>query len=217
MRRSRRCCGLAAVLLALAWPSSVAASSGDDGAYGRLDGDLAFGLDVGVSEAFPGESIAGRLTTSYLHSAGVYAQYNDSLGLQAQPTARSIVAGVELRPLFLARFGSDLEQGPAYLDLLIDSLGIALGTYGVALPAQDCDESGLGCWRAGLELGAGLELPLLPHADGPFIALRCAWRWPTSSRNAEPTAIDVPRGMLSLSLGYRLVVMSHLVDAGDRR
>jgi hypothetical protein len=213
--RSLRLGGLGAVLPVLLLPGWAAAGSDGDGAYGRLSGDLGFALDVGVSETFPGESLASRLATSYLSSAGVYVQYNDSLGLQAQPTARSMAAGVELRPLFLIRFGSDLEQGPACLDLLIDSLGIGVGTYGVALPAQDCSESGLGCWRAGFELGTGIELPLLPHADGPFIALRYAWRWPVSPRVAEPTAIDAPRGMLSLGLGYRVLVSSHLVDPED--
>ena len=171
----------------------------------------------GASEAFPGESLAGRLSASYLHTAGVYGRYDDSLGLQFEPTARSVGAGVELRPLFLARFGGDLEQGPAYFDLFVDSLSIALGAYGAALSADDCSGTGLDCWRVGVELGAGVELPLLPHADGPFIALRGGGRWPAGPRGAEATAIDRPGGMVSLSLGYRLVVMTHLVDAGDRR
>jgi hypothetical protein len=197
----------------LAW----AIGDAEDGVYGRLDGDLSLGLDVGVSEAFPGESIAGRLTTAYLHSAAVYAQYNDSFGLQSQPTARSLGSGVELRPLFLVRFGGDMEQGPATLDLLLDSLAVGLGIYGTALPAAQCAGTGLDCWRTGLELGAGLELPLLPEIAGPFIAVRGCWRWPTSSRPVEPTVIDSPGGMLTLSIGYRLVVMTHLVDARDAR
>jgi hypothetical protein len=218
--RRHHALGVALVLLAalgLHGPEALAANDADDGAYGRLAGDLALSLQVGMSEAFPGESLAGRLGASYLHTAGVYAQYDDSLGLRFEPTARSVGAGVELRPLFLPRFGSDLEQGPAYLDLFIDSLCIALGVYGAASSTDECNGSGLDCWRVGLELGAGVELPLLPQADGPFIALRGSGRWPTTPHGAETTAIDRPGGMVSLGLGYRLVVMTHLVDAGDRR
>jgi hypothetical protein len=215
--RSRRLA--LAALLGISWcmpKAAEAAPSTDDGSYGRFDGDMAFALEVGVHEAFPGETMAGRLTTMYLHSAGTYVQYNESFGLARQDLGRSIAGGIEIRPLFMARFGTDLEHGPALLDLFVDSLGIGLGLYAAALSPDVCSDSGLDCWRMGLELGVGVELPLLGHADGPFVGLRGAWRWPTGTAPlGNLTDLDEPGGMVGLTLGYRLTALTHLADAGD--
>ncbi len=208
--------------LAVAVLSAPAAAAADDGVYGRLDGDLALSLELGISEALRfdgggdgaawGESLAARFGVHYLQTVVLYAHYNDALGVEAQPLARALSGGVELRPLFLGRWGQGLERGPAHLDLLLDSIGLGLGVYGAWLRPSDC---GAGCPDHGMETSLGFELPLLPQANTPFIALRGAVRW---SLRAPQTmeAMPSPTGLLTLSLGYHHLFETHLVDAGDR-
>jgi hypothetical protein len=206
--------GSCALVIALASPTVVMAA---DGAYGRLDGDLAFSIEAGVSEAWPGESLATRGRALYLQTAGVFVQYDDALGVDVQPLARSLVAGLELRPLFLARFAEDLERGPAMVDLWLDSFGIGLGVYRSWHNEGYCNPPGdlRPCRDLGMELSTGFELPLLPHHDGPFLGLRIALRW---SLDEQSAAFDgpAPSSLTTLSLGYRHLFDLHLVDAADR-
>lgn len=196
------------------------APSGDevlagDGVYGRFDGDLHLALEAGVAASFPGEAVAGRLGALHLHTVEAWGQYEDSLGAGGQPIARAVSFGVALRPLFLPRFSEDLERGPAWLDLLVDSLSLGIGVYGAARPEDRCEHPRARCWLWGLQLATGLELPLLGRADGPFLALRGALRWPEAPAEAGPHDDAAPTGQLGLSLGYRLTLPAHLVDAGD--
>jgi hypothetical protein len=160
-----------------------------------------------------------RLGCHYLHTVGLYGQYDDRVGSHAPRLARSLAFGIEVRPLFLPRFASDLEQGPAWLDLWADSLGLDLGVVAAAVPGDDCAEPSQPCWHPGLQLGFGMELPLLARAQGPFVGLRGALRWPTEriSSEQERSPLGRPSATLSLSLGYRLLLRAHLVDAGDGR
>jgi len=197
-----------------------AVAAGADGAYGRLDGDLGLAVAVGVSEAFPGESLAARGGALYLQSAGIFVQYDDGLGMAAQPMARSLVAGLEVRPLFLGRFASDLEQGPAVLDLWLDSWSLGLGVLHVwggddcgAAPDDPAPERV--CGGFGMEGSTGFELPLLPRHDGPFVGLRLALRWPGDTGSAAVEAPG-PTTLVTLTLGYRHLLDVHLVDAADR-
>jgi len=186
---------------------------GNDGAYGRFDGDLTLSLEVGVSEtlsqSIEGESIAARAGASYLQTIGLYAQYNDSLGLRAVPMRRAISGGIEVKPLFLGRWSQNLEQGPALLDLWLDSFALGMGIYGAWLqPCQSCTDHGM-------ELSIGMELPLLAHASAPFIALRGAARW---SLVDGPSDFSRPpaRALLTLAIGYHHLFATHIVDAADR-
>jgi hypothetical protein len=193
-----------------------AAASDADGSYGRLEGDLALAFEAGVLESFTSEFLCARLTTSYVHTMGVYAGYAESFGLGGGGVARSTVAGLEIRPLFLARFSEDLEQGPAALDLWLDSFALALGLFGAAARPAGCAAGGLDCWSTGIELGLGMELPLLGRADGPFIAARGFGRWPVATARFEPRPMEaVPHAGLSLAIGYRLSADAALVAAGD--
>jgi hypothetical protein len=224
--RSGSLASVVALLVAattVSWQNPVlGAGAGEvDGAYGRLDGDLSLAAQVGVSEMFPGELLSARLGCHYLHTVGLYVQYDDALGSHAPRLARSVGFGVEVRPLFLPRFASDLEQGPAWLDLWADSLGLDLGVVAAALPAEECADPSQPCWSPGLQLGFGMELPLLARAEGPFIGLRGALRWPTPTEalgsEQDRGPLGRPSTTLSLRLGYRLLLAAHLVDAGDRR
>lgn len=213
--RSRWPLAAALVVASMALPTA-AAGADDDGVYGRFAGDLGVSLEAGIAEAFPGEAMAARLATHYLATVGTFLQYEQGLGSPPQPAARSIAFGVEVRPLFLPRFSSNLEQGPALLDLWLDSLGVELGVVGAALPDPRCPAAEASCWQTGLQVGVGMELPLLARAEGPFVGLRGALRWPSQPDEGEPEPFRDPSALAMLTVGYRLVFSAHLVDAGDR-
>lgn len=201
-----------------------------DGTYGRLDGDLLVGAEVGITEtiggpASRGESLAARLTLLYLSTAGLYGQYNESFGVDSQPIARAVVGGVEIRPLFLGRWAKDLEHGPAYFDLWLDSISLSLGLFNLWRHGQQCGDGarvpgGVRCHDFGMEASLGMELPLLPRASTPFIALRGGVRWSLDGSEvpdiAEPRPDDSPIGLVTLTLGYHHLFETHLVDAADQ-
>src|SRR5262245_16218980 len=164
-------------------PSAAWAQDGD-GSYGRLDGDLSLSIEAGASVALrAGEpasgSLAGRVGMLYLHSVGLMAQYNDALGLDEAPLARSVAGTVEIRPLFLGRFAQDVEQGPAHLDLFADSFGVGLGIYGGWQSPDYCGDAmpGRSCTDVGMEFSMGAEVSILPQANSPFFGFRGALRW----------------------------------------
>jgi len=200
--------------LTIATPAVAAAS---DGAYGRLDGDFSLSLEAGISEALPGESLAARGRALYLQTAGIFVQYDDGLGADVQPLARSLVGGLEIRPLFLARFAEDLERGPPTLDLWLDSIGVGLGIYRSWHTDGSCSTPAepRRCRDLGMELSTGFELPLLPQHDAPFLGLRVAMRWSLDEQSAALDSL-APTALATLSLGYRHLFDLHLTDAADR-
>ena len=92
----------AALAASLAREAPACAADGD-GAYGRLDGDVLLIGEAGVAyvDGAPGLLLGGRAL--YLSTAGFYARYVDTFEQHEVAAARQIGAGVELRPLFLAR------------------------------------------------------------------------------------------------------------------
>jgi len=136
-----------------------------DGAYGRFDGDSDLGIGFGVDRS-PGSWLgAARVSAFYFSTVGVYAHYADSLGRDAD-LERLAAFGVELRPLFVARWASDAEQGPGVLDLTLDSLTLGTGAY-FAEP-----RTGVFGDERGFELATGFGLPLTGHASGPWLESR---------------------------------------------
>ena len=108
--------------------------------------------------------------------------------------------GAEVRPLFLGRFLTDHEQGPARLDLLLDSLHLGMAA-----------RLG-GDQRPGLDLSAGVELPLNRSFSGVFLGLTGLWRLPHDAL-AGPGQSE---GQALLTIGVRGVFAAHAVDARDR-
>lgn len=144
--------------------ASRPAERGRDTTWGRIEGDLTviFGLGTSIGPRAPSGAVDARLR--YLDTAGVFVTYAEGFGGDAQP-ARSLALGVEMRPLFLGRWLRGLEFGVAHLDLLVDSLGLELGAALLQpLGAEFGD-------RAALQVGLGLEAPILPNATGPWIGL----------------------------------------------
>jgi hypothetical protein len=139
-------------------------SSGSDGIYGRLDGDLDVGLGLGAELGRPGVLGAARLTLHYFWTAGIYASYADALGHAATPVRHAAV-GVHARPLFVPRWSQGWEQGPALLDLVLDSLALGVGAYWSEPRGHRFGH------ERGLEASLGSGLPLLASARGPWLEL----------------------------------------------
>jgi hypothetical protein len=202
-------------LAALAAGGALAIAAGDataadgDGAYGRLDGDLELRLGGGAAIGRGGPSMEIGAGALYLGTAGLYGLYTDSFGGVGAGATRTVAAGVRLQPLFLGRYASNLEQGPARLDLLLDTLGFEIGAWWGwgGVPAASLPGT------AGLELGVGVALPILRRATGPFLTVRGALR-------VQPAGTGTPAGgdesgLLSVTLAWHQVVAAHLADAGD--
>jgi hypothetical protein len=204
-----RLVGLLAVLGALAPTPALAA---EDGAYGRLEGDLGVELRAGTAIAKGGPALAAELGAVYLATAGAYVHYTDALGRDATDVARSIATGVQLRPLFWGRYARGMETGPARWDLLLDSVTLAVGAFWDAPHGAGLVE------RPGLELGLGVVFPFLEDASGPYLGLRGALRWRALDLEGLGDGGIVDQGALvSLTVGWHQVVGAGIVDLRDRR
>jgi hypothetical protein len=197
----RRVQPLALVAIAVSATLAAEKATAQDGSYGRFEGDLALAGELGVVGGTDARAIAARLGASYLTMAGVYAQFEKVVSDEPTDAGHRIAGGIELRPLFLARFVSDLERGPALLDLWLDSFGFALGAYSEWSGAPAC---AIGCRNEGLEFAGRMALPLLPEATGPFLGLRVGARFPLEGPRLDATNGTEAFGMLSL--GYEHVL-----------
>ncbi|MDI1449403.1 hypothetical protein [Polyangium sp. 6x1] len=202
-----------AVLLALA--SSVAAAhaedDGPDGVYGRLDGDLDVRVGAGAAFARGGPALAAHASLLYLSSAGLFVHYTDALGTDGPAVTRSIATGVVIEPLFLGRFATNLERGPARLDLGLDSFALGMGAF------WEAPRGGTFSTEPGFEFSIGLGFPLFARATGPVLGVRGALRIrPTTFAGAGPFRLIDEGALLSVTLAWRHIVPVHLVDPADR-
>jgi hypothetical protein len=212
---------LATAALAAALLATGPARADNDGVYGRLDGDVELRAHAGAAFASGGPAFAASLTAVYLSTAGIYTHYTDALGSGAPAVTRSVSAGVHFAPLFLGRYFTAAERGPAFFDLVIDSLAFELGAVwsaprpaavGPALqaPGATWDD------HPGFEVALGAALPLIARATGPFIGVRAALRWRPGDFVAGAPGGLLDRGaLLALTLGWHHVLRVHVVDAGD--
>jgi hypothetical protein len=189
----------------------LAADGVVDTSYGRIDGDSALVASIGA--AFDVRGVRGSVDVRYryLQSVGLFLTYEEGFGAGSEPV-RLGVAGLELRPVFLARFLQGSEIGKARLDLLIDSIAIELGPF-VGQPYKGSFGD-----TVGLSLGFGVELPLLPQANGPFIAVRAALRWSREALSAaDTTTVDQRAFVVTVAFGWQGILGTHAVDLGDTR
>lgn len=166
---------------------------GSDGVYGRFDGDLALAAALGVELEDAEPRGALRASAHYLWTAGAYLRYADAFGSAGPRPARVLSLGVDLRPLFLPRFALDYSQGPALLDLTLDSLSLTGGGY----LGQFAGDS-FGAER-GFEAGIGLGMPLLGQAKGPWLEARAERRWPDDGQPAWLFSVLVSLHTLTLT------------------
>jgi hypothetical protein len=195
----------AAMTLALLAAADASAMD-TDATYGRIDGDSALAVSVGAAIDVRGVRGALDVRYRYIQSAGLFLTYEEGFGAGAEP-ARLGVCGLELRPLFLLRFLQGQELGIPRLDLLIDSIAIELGPF-MAQPTGGNFGDVIG-----LSLGLGAELPLLPRANGPFIAVRAALRWSREALSAaDTTSVDVRAFVVTVAFGWQGIFGGGVVD-----
>jgi hypothetical protein len=106
----------------------------------------------------------------------MYVRYADAFAEPEQRAGRALSLGADVRPLFLPRFALNLEQGPALLDLMLDSVSLNIGPYF----AQPSGRSFGG--ELGLDLGVGFGLPLSARASGLWLEARVQRRFPDEDR-----------------------------------
>lgn len=168
-----------------------------DGVYGRFDGPISLAPFVGVSATYAGMLTELGLSAYYLHTFGVQTKYADGRlfpGDGTAPFALSSVA-LALRPLFLLRFSRDLEQGPSFLDLTIDSLTLKVGAFWA-------EPRGTGDSKRGLETELAAGIPLTSTADGPWLTLAGLHRYPEVTHASHPLDLAASvRFEWSFSLG----------------
>jgi hypothetical protein len=156
-------------------PMAPALNSRGDGVYGRFDTDLDAGLGAGASLVKGAPALELRASLHHYSTAGVFLGASLPLDDSAQ-AGTALAFGVDLRPAFLPRWSENLEQGPARLDLLLDSISLALGPYFRFAEGGEA---------RGLELSMGVGLPLLRHTSGPWLEARAVSRFPDDDETAR--------------------------------
>jgi hypothetical protein len=191
-----------------------------DGAYGRLDGDVLFIGSLGPGIEAGGVFFETHVALLYLQSVGPYVRYTEGFGQDELRIQRSVGLGFEGRPLFLARYALDLEKGPPHLDLFADSFALIAGLFWSApgpVPGIPRRERGELQLEPGLELGVGLEVPILPTGNGPFVGVQALARFPGDYLVGRSDADFLDRGSATLfTLAWHQAFDANLVDVGDR-
>jgi len=180
-----------------------------DGVYGRFDGDLDLSLAVGGAVVTGGSGGAAMLRALFLGTTGLYVAYNDAFGKATSAPPRSLALGLGVRPLFLPRWGNNLDRGPAVLDLTLDAITFDMGVV------WSSDDRGRFTQRPGLELALGTEVPLLGQAWGPWAGLRGALRWRGAELSGSSDADPVLDPVVFVTLAWHFVANAHVVDRGD--
>ena len=193
-------------------PAELRPAAGD-ATYGRIESDVS--LVLGVGATFGPRTPRGALDfrARYLESVGFYVDYENQLGGVAEPK-RLLSTGLEVRPLFLARWLQGWESGHSRVDQTIDSLGLTLGT--VFQQPQGTTFSG----RPGLEAALGVEVPLTGRPTGLWLDLRAGARWSDAALGGitDPgvAGADVRSLFFTVTLAWHQTFMAHIVDQDDR-
>jgi len=184
----------------------------EDTSYGRIDGDLSASFGAGATFGSRGPRAALDVRLRYLWTAGLFATYEDGpfWGSNAEPR-RALATGIELRPLFLARWANGAELGNGHLDLTLDSFGLELGAVFAEPEGRPFGS------RPGLQAGIGLQVPVLPRATGPVIGVHAGARWSDAALAGDYVTGAGHRSVyLLVTVAWQQVFGAHVVDLGDR-
>jgi hypothetical protein len=165
--------------------------SSGDGVYGRFDGDLDVALGAGVEADHDDTRGALRLELLYFSMLGVYGGYSDALGAKGATLQRLAAVGVDVRPAFVPRWSKNMEQGPGFFDLTVDSIGLGIGAFWAEPAGRSFGE------RRGLELAAGFGLPLFGRVNGPWLEARGLLRFADPAQHPSEKAEGVALALLS--------------------
>jgi len=190
-------------IAALFFVSSAAnAADAKDGAHGRVDGDMAVEIGAGGDFGPRAPRAVGDLRFRYLSMAGLFGTYEWD---------RALATGIELRPLFLAKWFTGRYSGNAYLDLALDSIGLEIGAAFLQPGGRRLEG------KPGLQAGLGFEIPFFPNATGPFVAFHGGVRWSAGALSAGPLVTADDRSLfLNIVVAWQQVFGTHVVDMGDR-
>jgi hypothetical protein len=174
------------------------------GVYGRFDGDVALGLGLGAElGSNAGEAIAARASAHYFWTAGLVVGYSQALAGELSPdeARRLLYIGADVRPAFIPRWVNNMEQGPALLDLMLDSISLGSGIFFAET------EAGFGEQR-GFEASLGFGVPLFARASGLWLESRGLLRW-VELEQAEPVVL--------LLLSWQQMVLTPLASRAAER
>ncbi|MBX7195010.1 MAG: hypothetical protein K1X94_23350 [Sandaracinaceae bacterium] len=172
---------LSLVLMLATLTSSASAQvrterASDDGVWGRFGSDLvlSIGANAGVGLGDPSLLARGSSAAAFEVDLELRLRVIDSAGLVVAPEwrpdgASRLVAALDLRPVFLARFLFGASTYDRYVDLFLDSIGVELGAT-IFAPE--------GRVAAAFAIGFGADVPLwVPPEITGAIALRLGARW----------------------------------------
>ena len=172
----------------------IAASCATARADDRIASDVTLAPEAVVTRAHDRARVGVGARGHCLATAGAYARL-----FPGDPVLGSV--GVDARPLFLPRWLKNKESDRSFWELTIDSLHLSLGGRFVAHA------------RPSFEIGGGLEAPLFARYRGPYLGGEVLYVAKhgalVGGRGSEWTGV--------LTIGYRFGVVTHAVDAGDRR
>jgi hypothetical protein len=188
------------------------ASAEVDTTYGRIDGDLSAVGGLGATVGPRGPRATVDLRFRYVDTVGMFTTYEDAplVASPADPN-RVLAFGAELRPLFLFRWLQGHEFGSPRVDLALDSLGVELGAFFAQPGGGSFGE------RPGLQLGGGLELPILARASGPWLGIHAGIRWSDAALAGDTLRGPSDRAaFVSFTLAWHQFFGAHAVDMHDR-
>ncbi|MDB4997471.1 MAG: hypothetical protein JWM74_4903, partial [Myxococcaceae bacterium] len=183
-----------------------------DTTYGRIDGDIGLAFGAGITLAPRAPRLAADFRLRYMDTIGAWVTYEEGplIGSSSDPR-RVFASGLEIRPLFLARWLQGWELGSPRLDLAIDSIGLELGAF-LAQPEGARFGS-----RPGFQLGLGLEVPIFEKASGPWIGFHGGARWSDTALGGGVISGPSDRSLfLSITVRWHFFLGTHVVDVGDR-
>lgn len=192
--------------------SAVVTGRGTDTTHGRLLGDLSIVLGAGATVGPRSPRGTADLRFRYLDVLGIFGTYENGFGAHDAEPLEVIATGIEVRPLFMGRWLKGFESGPAFGDLLLDSIGLELGA--AFQRAHGGDFNG----HPALQLGLGVEVPLFVRAEGLWLGIHGGARFGENSFAAADVERPLDRAaFLGLTVAYHVYANAHLVDVGDRR